>query len=191
MIEYQLIRSSRKTIGIQITADGRVVVRAPYLALKWEIDSFVLSREDWIRKQLAKQEQTRAAAGNVKVMTDEQFKRLKKLARQYIPSRVEYYAGLAGVRYRLSSVSIRCQKTRWGSCTVRGDISINCLLMLAPKEVLDSVIAHEVCHLIEMNHSSRFYEQVRRICPDYKKNYAWLKKNGAMLQSMVPGRFDQ
>jgi predicted metal-dependent hydrolase len=58
--------------------------------------------------------------------------------------------------------------------------------MLAPKDVLDSVCAHEVCHLLEMNHSARFYSEVYRIFPEYRKHYAWLKKNGSILQSMVP-----
>ena len=188
MIQYQLIRSSRKTIGMQVKPDGTVVVRAPYLAPKWDIDRFVLAHEDWVRKQLAKQAKARAAVGDPKVMTAEQFNRLKKLAKQYIPGRIEHFARLAGVSHKVKSVSIRCQKTRWGSCTAKGDISMNCLLMLAPKEVLDSVAAHEVCHLLEMNHSSRFYAHVLRIYPEYKKHNAWLKKNGPALQAMVPGR---
>ena len=188
MIEYKLIRSKRKTIGMQVKPDGTVEDRAPYLAPKFEIDLFVRAHEDWVRKQIARQAKARAAAGDVKVMTDEQFKRLKKLARQYIPGRIEHFARLAGVSHRVKSVSIRCQKTRWGSCTADGNISINCLLMLAPKEVLDSVCAHEVCHLLVMNHSGRFYSEVYRIFPEYKKHYAWLRKNGSVLQSMVPGR---
>ena len=186
MIEYSLIRSSRKTIGMQVKPDGTVEVRAPYLVPKFEIDLFVLAHEDWARKQLAKQSRLKAAAGDVKVMTSEQLNRLKKLARQYIPGRIEHFARLAGVWGRVRSISIRCQKTRWGSCTAKGDISMNCLLMLAPKEVLDSVCAHEVCHLLEMNHSARFYAQVQRIFPEYRKHNAWLKKNGSVLQSMVP-----
>ena len=171
---------------MQVKPDGTVEVRAPYLAPKFQIDMFVLAHEDWARKQLARQEKARAAAGDVKVMTKEQFDRLKKLARQYIPGRIEHFARLAGVSGRVRSVSIRCQKTRWGSCTVNGDISMNCLLMLAPKEVLDSVCAHEVCHLLEMNHSNRFYAELYRIFPEYKKHNAWLKKNGPVLQSTVP-----
>ena len=184
-MEYKIIRSSRKTIGIQVTPDG-IIVRAPYLASSFAIDRFVREHSDWIAKQLRKIQSQQSAFANAKVMTDEQFKRLKKLAKQYIPGRIEYFAGLAGVRGRVRSVSIRCQKTRWGSCTVNGDISMNCLLMLAPKEVLDAVAAHEVCHLLEMNHSQRFYSAVLSIYPDYKKHYAWLKKNGPMLQAMVP-----
>ncbi len=187
-MQYTIIRSNRKTIGMQMTPGG-IVVRAPYFASSYQIERFVREHEPWIRNQLERQRRAQAAVSSIKVMTDEQFARLKKLAKAYIPQRIAYYAPLVGVASRVSRISIRCQKTRWGSCTSNGSISINCLLMLAPKEVLDAVIVHELCHLIEMNHSQRFYANVTRVYPEYKKWYKWLKDNGARLQATVPSKY--
>ena len=184
-MQYRVIRSNRKTIGIQMTESG-LLVRAPYSASTYQIQRFISDHEPWIRKQLEKQRIRQASASSVKVMTEEQLARLKKLAKAYVPQRVAYYAPKVGVASRVKNVSIRCQKTRWGSCTSNGSISINCLLMLAPKEVLDAVIVHELCHLIEMNHSQRFYANVTRVYPEYRKWFKWLKDNGARLQATVP-----
>ena len=184
-MQYKIVRSNRKSIGMQLTESG-IVVRAPYFATSYQIERFVRDHESWIISQLAKQQRRQASVSSVKVMTDEQMARLRKLAKAYIPQRIAYYAPIVGVASRVKSVSIRCQKTRWGSCTSKGSISINCLLMLAPKEVLDAVIVHELCHLIEMNHSRSFYANVMRVYPEYKKWYGWLKENGARLQATVP-----
>ena len=83
-------------------------------------------------------------------------------------------------------VTIRCQKTRWGSCSAKKNLNFNCLLMLAPAEVIDSVVAHEVCHLKEMNHGARFYALVREIFPDYDRCNRWLKDNGKLLMARIP-----
>ena len=187
MIQYSVVRSNRKSLGMQVTENG-IVVRAPYLATSWQIERFVREHEDWARAQLDKISARKKTVSSVKVMTKEQMARLRKLAKAYIPERVDYYARLLGVSSRVTSLSIRFQKTRWGSCTAKGSISINGLLMLAPKEVLDAVVVHELCHLFEMNHSQRFYSHVLSVYPDYKKWYKWLRDNGSVLQATVPGR---
>ena len=87
-------------------------------------------------------------------------------ARRCIPERVRYYAPKVGVDY--CSITIRCQKFRWGSCSGRGNLSFNCLLMLTPPEVIDSVVVHELCHRKEMNHSAAFYAHVLRVFPEYR-----------------------
>ena len=113
---------------------------------------------------------------------------LEKLAREavrVIPARVAYFAPLVGVTY--GRITIRNQRSRWGSCSSKGNLNFNCLLMLAPPEVLDSVIVHELCHRIEMNHSGRFYEEVLRVFPDYWKWHGWLKKNGPELIRRMTG----
>ena len=166
-MQYRVIRSNRKTIGIQMTESG-LLVRAPYSASTYQIQRFISDHEPWIRKQLEKQRIRQASASSVKVMTEEQLARLKKLAKAYVPQRVAYYAPKVGVASQVKSVSIRCQKTRWGSCTSNGSI------------------VHELCHLIEMNHSQRFYANVTRVYPEYRKWFKWLKDNGARLQATVP-----
>ena len=95
-----------------------------------------------------------------------------------------YYAPQIGVDY--GRITIRCQRTRWGSCSAKGNLNFNCLLMLAPPEVLDSVVVHELCHRREMNHSPRFYALVLRVFPDYHRWDRWLKDNGPALMARIP-----
>ena len=112
-----------------------------------------------------------------------ELKALADQARRVIPQRVAYYAPLIGVTY--GKISIRRQKTRWGSCNANGDLSFNCLLMLTPPQVLDSVVVHELCHRREMNHSNAFFAQILRVFPDYYKHHGWLKQNGELLLKRV------
>lgn len=82
-------------------------------------------------------------------------------------------------------ITIRNQKTRWGSCSSKGNLNFNCLLMLAPAEVLDCVVVHELCHRKEMNHSKAFWMEVQRILPDYKEAIQWLKEDGSQIIRMA------
>ena len=101
-----------------------------------------------------------------------------------IPARVAFFAPQIGVS--CGRVTIRAQRTRWGSCGRNGNLNFNCLLMLAPPEVLDSVVVHELCHRREMNHSARFYAEVLRVFPEYRKHRQWLKENGEALMARLP-----
>lgn len=89
-----------------------------------------------------------------------------------------------GVTY--GRITIRCQRTKWGSRSSAGNLNFNCLLMLAPDEVIDSVVVHELCHRLEMNHSDRFYSHVQRVFPKYNECRRWLKANGGALLARVP-----
>ena len=185
-MSYTVIRSNRNSLSIQIGRNGEIIVRVPLFVGNSQIEQYILQHLGWIEKQQKKQHEKNLAVSGIKPMTEEQFSRLKKLARKLAVERIAYYAPKVGVSGRVKRLSIRCQKTKWGSCTSNGSICINCLLALAPKEVFDSVIVHELCHLLEMNHSSRFYAHVQRVFPEYKKCYRWLKDNGAKLYAMVP-----
>ncbi len=97
-----------------------------------------------------------------------------------------HFAPLVGVSY--GRITIRNQRTRWGSCSGKGNLNFNCLLMLAPPEVLDYVVVHELCHRKEMNHSPRFWAEVARVLPDYQQRRRWLKEHGgALVQRMENG----
>ena len=126
------------------------------------------------------------AMGTVTPLTQEELLALTERARRVIPERVRYYAERLGVSY--GRITIRHQKTRWGSCSSSGNLNFNCLLMLAPPQVLDAVVAHELCHRREMNHSKRFYELLYSVCPEYRKWNGWLKKNGTTLQKKNYGK---
>ena len=93
--------------------------------------------------------------------------------------RVSYFARLMGVSYR--NITIREQKTRWGSCSSEKNLNFNWKLILAPPEVLDYVVIHELCHLKEMNHSKAFWDEVEKVMPEYETYKLWLKENGWRL----------
>jgi predicted metal-dependent hydrolase len=177
-MNYRLIRSRRRSLGLEVR-DGEVIVRAPYLASKRKIERFVAEHEGWIEKNLVLAREREEKLKGVKPLTDAELKELVRQAKQVIPQRVAYYAPQVGVTY--GRITIRRQRSRWGSCSVKGNLNFNCLLMLAPPEVLDSVVVHELCHLKEMNHSKRFYAEVLRVFPEYYRWHSWLKSNGDEL----------
>lgn len=184
-MEYELIRSRRKSISVEIKQDGRIIVRAPLRLPKREIERFLLEKQDWILSHRARilQRNAEQAAHPIPALTDTQLRDLKRRASVVIPERVQYFAPLVGVDY--GRITIRSQKTRWGSCSSSGNLNFNCLLLLAPPEVLDYVVVHELCHRKEMNHSPRFWAEVGRVLPDYKKRNKWLKENGSRLMLLI------
>jgi len=103
----------------------------------------------------------------------------REQARQIFSERVELYARRHGMRYKSIRISGAC--TRWGSCGARGTLNFSWRLAMAPMEVIDYVVIHELAHLEEKNHSKRYWEKVERWMPDYKRRREWLKKNGGRL----------
>ncbi len=180
MPDYEVIRSRRKTLCAEVR-EGRLVVRAPLRATNEEISAFVLKNREWIEKHMARAQARAEARSGVRKLTEEEIRALAQQALQVIPERAACYAARIGVRY--GRITIRLQKTRWGSCSSKGNLNFNCLLMLAPPEALDSVVVHELCHLKELNHSARFYSEVLRVFPDYRKWQKWLKENGDLIMA--------
>ena len=179
-MKYRIIRSKRKSIGLEITDDG-LLVRAPMRAGRREIERMIASHEKWINKKMASYRQSQASAQAKGLLSEDDMQRLTKQAKEYIPRRVAYYAPLLGVHP--GRITIRKQKTRWGSCSAKGNLNFNCLLMLTPPETIDSVVVHELCHLIEMNHSDKFYAAVLGVFPDYRKHHTWLREHGPEIMA--------
>ena len=182
-IEGRIVRSRRKSVGIEIHPDGSLIVRAPIGASQSDILRIVKEKESWIRKHLQIVHKRQEAIQAAPKLTAEELQALADEAVRIIPERVAYYAPKVGVTY--GRITIRNQRTRWGSCSAKGNLNFNCLLMLAPREVLDSVVVHELCHRKEMNHSARFYAEVRRVFPEYDKWHGWLKLHGAELMQRM------
>ena len=182
-MNYELIFSGRKTLAIQIK-DQRVIVRAPKGAKRAEIERFLLKHEDWIEKHLEEAKRRKSLSESAEKLTESELRQLVSSAKETIRARVEYFAPMIGVTFQ--KITIRAQKTRWGSCSSKGNLSFNCLLMLAPDGALDSVVVHELCHLKEMNHSKSFYDEVFKAMPDYREKNEWLKIHGAELLSRLP-----
>lgn len=178
-LTYKLIRSGRKTLGMELK-NGELVVRAPRFVPVSRIDRFVEENRAWAEKALKKA----AAFRDAQKLTESELKTLRKQAKAYIPPRVDYYAALVGVK--VNGIAIRCQRTKWGSCSAKGNLNFNCLLMLMPEEVIDSVIVHEVCHRKHMDHSAAFYAEIDRVFPDYKKVHGYLKEHGPAIMARLP-----
>lgn len=171
--EIRLIRSRRKTISIEVTADAQVIVRAPNRAPLSEINRFIGEKADWIDKSLNKMRQRQETQSQRKELSPQEVKLLVTRAKRIIPQRVRYYAEIMGLDY--GRITIRMQKSRWGSCSAKGNLNFNCLLMRTPETIIDYVVVHELCHLKEMNHSERFWAEVEKVLPDYKERRKWLK----------------
>ena len=181
--EYIIKKSRRTTISVQITPDQKLLVKAPaYTSIK-EVEDFLRKKRDWIIKQINRTKVTSQQAAQMGILSDKEIRKLKRDAKKIIPERVEYYAKLSGITY--NRIFIRLQKSRWGSCSIEGNLNFNALLALMPLEVLDSVVVHELCHRRHMDHSKAFYDEVLKIFPDYKKWDKWLKQNGAAYQLRV------
>ena len=106
-------------------------------------------------------------------------KRYRNAARQQFENRVAYYHRITGGNY--TSITVRDQKTRWGSCSSRGTLSFNYRLIFAPPVILDYVVVHELCHLTHMDHSKNFWNMVASVMPEYKECRKWLREHGQEL----------
>lgn len=176
-----VIKSSRRTMSMEVRPDGSILVRAPFRASAEEIGNFVCSHKSWVEKQRIR---IRKRAAEIRLadqnpLSPEDIRLLADQALRELPPRIAAYAGQMGVTY--GRVTIRNQKTRWGSCSSKGNLNFNCLLMLTPREVQDYVIVYELSHRKEMNHSPKFWEVVEEVLPDYKKRRKWLRENGSVI----------
>ena len=177
-----LVRSSRKTLAVQIRADGTVIARAPLRMSKDRILCFLSEKASWIRMQQGKMQEREKIRQQARIHLDvAQEKELRERAKSVLAQRTAYYARQVGVTYGRRRITVRDQKTRWGSCSQTGNLNFNFRLILAPPEVLDYVVVHELCHRRQMNHSAQFWQEVAQVLPDYRKRKAWLTENGWRL----------
>lgn len=178
-------RSKRKSAAIKITADMQIVVFVPLYVSDNEIERLVISKSKWIDEHMLKVQSTIDERSKLEKITFEQIKELADQAVEYIPKRVKYYAEKENFVY--NKITIKNLVSRWGSCSTKGNLNFNCLLMLTPDYVIDYIVVHELCHLREMNHSEKFWTEVEKIMPDYQRAELWLKQNGGNLISRMRG----
>lgn len=181
--KVNIIRSNRKTLSIELKPN-EIIARAPARMKENEIYKFIESKESWIDKHLAKLNKRQKILDDLKPYTQEEIKQFTEKAKIDVPKRVEFYAKKIGVIY--NKINIRCQQTQWGSCSSKGNLNFNCLLVLLPDEIIDSIVVHELCHLKQMNHSARFYAEIDKVFPNYKQCHLWLKQNGGMYLNRIP-----
>ena len=187
MEKIKIIKSKRKTAVIQIK-NAQVIVRVPLYMKKADINNFIESHQDWIKNKLMLSAKRERALSKIQPLSDAELCELVKTAKRIIPEKAKYFSNLLGVSY--GRISIRKQRTRWGSCSAAGNLNFNCLLILAPDFVLDGVVAHEMCHLKHMNHSKAFYDELLAVYPSYNDCKKWLVQNGAALQKRLDNNVD-
>lgn len=155
-MEYQLIRSRRKTLEISVKPGGALVVRAPLRLPKKQIEAFLLQKQEWI----AEKQRTMANKPAPKTYSPQEIAVMKKKALERILPRVEYFAALMGAQY--TGVRITGAQKRWGSCSAKNSLNFSFLLAEKPAEFIDSVVIHELCHTFCHDHSPAFWKMVRQ-----------------------------
>ena len=168
-MDFEIKYSKRRTVSIQVK-DGIVILHSPFGVTEEKLSSIASSHKEWIEKQLAKQ---RKKSEKYPEPTKEEENRLRSLARKILPTKLEYYSKIMGLKY--GRVTITGAKTRFGSCSSKGNIAFSFRLMRYPDEAIDYVVVHELAHLKEMNHSKRFYQIIEKVLPDYKQRKRLLK----------------
>ena len=171
MEHYELIRSRRKTLALEITRDCRVLVRSPMNASLRQIEAFVSQHADWIAKHLAQQRLRAEQAPPAP--TAEDISALKVRAAAILPEKVAFWSQKTGLVP--TGIKITTARKRYGSCSPRNSLCFSCFLMQYPEEAIDLVVVHELCHIREKNHSSRFYALLEQYLPDHKERKKLLK----------------
>ena len=170
-MEYQLIRSHRRTLSIEITREAKILVRAPMRMPLRDIEAFLTEKQRWIALHLERQRRRLAAHPEPDEAT---WRRWRMEAENYFPPRVAYYAQLMGV----SPTALRYSraKTRFGSCSSKNSITFSLRLMDYPEAAREYVIVHELAHIPYKNHGKAFYRFVGSVLPDYRQRQALLKQ---------------
>ena len=171
MESYELIRSRRRTLALEITRDCRVLVRAPLRLSQAKIDAFVESHTVWIQAHLEQQRQRMASAPPPPTEAD--ITALKAKARAILPGKVAYWSEKMGIRP--TGLKITAARKRYGSCSGKNSLCFSCFLMDCPEEAIDLVVVHELCHIREKNHGPRFYALLGQYLPDYKERKKLLR----------------
>ena len=171
MIEYELIRSRRKTLAVQVTREGRVLVRAPLRLAKYRIEQFVTEHVGWITQALAAQQTRREAHPEPDAAKQAE---LIRRAKEELPPKVRYYADLMGLHP--TGLKITSARTRFGSCSGKNSICFSWRLMDYPEPAIDYVVVHELAHIAHHDHSPQFWALVERYLPDYRQRRAMLRE---------------
>lgn len=178
-IEYTYTKSKRaRRIRLAVRCDGTVTLTAPFGLFQERLaEEFLRKKADWVFGKLAQIEQRKKSGSPV--LTKHDFAAHKEKARAFMKRRVEHFHSF--YKFPYNRITIRDQKTRWGSCSKNGNLSFSYKLIFLPQQLADYIIVHEMCHLKELNHSVRFWDLVSRVFPDYKELRKALKEQSVRL----------
>ncbi|MFA5248255.1 MAG: M48 family metallopeptidase [Patescibacteria group bacterium] len=174
-IEYTLNVSSRaRRMRMAVYCDGNFVVTAPQDMNANTIEQFIIRKSQWIIDKL---EYFKSISGRVFTKsTEKDFAEYKDRALALAQKRVDYFNKVYG--FKFNKINIKNQKTRWGSCSRKGNLNFNYKIALLPERLADYIIVHELCHLKEFNHSQKFWNLVAKVMTDYLETRSELKRNG-------------
>lgn len=181
-MEYKIIKSKRKSIGVEIKSDLTVIVRAPFFTSERTIKKLIEEKSPWIEKKLKEIENRNNSS--LPEFSDIELEAFRQKTKELISPKVEYFAKILGVSF--NKLSVKKQRSVWGSCSAKRNINFNLLLCLCPDNVVDYIVVHELCHLKQLNHSRLFWKEVQKILPDYKGAKLWLKVEGNNLIKRLP-----
>ena len=171
MSAYELIRSRRRTLALEITRDCRVLVRAPRSVSQKAIDAFVDKHEAWIARHL--EDQRRRTAAAPPAPTPAEIEALKARARAVLPPKIVFWSQRMGVAP--TGLKITTARKRWGSCSGKNSLCFSCFLMDRPEAAIDLVVVHELCHIRVKNHGPAFYALLAQYLPDYRERQQLLR----------------
>lgn len=173
-IPVRVIRSKRKSLGLQVKSDGTVYARVPNKVSDETVRRFIDKNTEWL---LRKRNEWKSSKERMYALLPEvESAAGRRQIRRLVEQRTAFYSELMGISY--GRIFLRNQKTRWGSCSSDGNLNFNCRLLYVPLELLDYVVVHELAHRRHMNHSPEFWQEVERYMPDYKERRARLKRYG-------------
>jgi predicted metal-dependent hydrolase len=162
-IDYTVKRSPRaRTMRLAIYPDGNVVVTAPKFFALQAIEDFVMKHSSWVRARVV---ETRGRS--ILRIRRADIPGLKKQAMRLAQERAEHFAAYYGVSYK--KISVRAQKSRWGSCSEHGNLSFNYKIAVLDPRLADYIVAHEICHIRQFDHSHAFWALVAEQFPDHKE----------------------
>ena len=170
-MEYEIIRSRRRTLALEITREGRLRVRAPLRTPDAAIQAFVQAHEGWARAHMANVREKLASAPPPQSRED--IAALKARAKALLPGKIARYAAILGVEP--TGFHVTEARTRYGSCSAKNSLSFSCFLMLCPEEAIDLVVVHELCHIRHHDHSPAFYALLASVLPDHRERRKLLR----------------
>ena len=177
MISYTLKLNKRsRHLRLAVGVDCNVTVTAPHYASKKIIENFVLDKSSWIQGRIDHYKTFKPLIKDSRASYLEQKEIARLLAHKKVIQFNQFY------NFKYNKISIKNQKTCWGSCSKRGNLNFNYKIALLPEELADYIVAHEICHLGEFNHSKKFWSLVEKTIPDYEVRIKALKKVGVILQ---------
>jgi len=174
-VEYTLKVSKRaRRMRLAIYCDGNFVVTAPRNMSENIVEQFIIRKSQWI---LDKLDYFKSISGQVFAKgTKKDYAEYKDQALALAEKRIGYFNKTYG--FKFNKINIKNQKTRWGSCSRKGNLNFNYKIALLPERLADYIIVHELCHLKEFNHSQKFWNLVAKVMPDYLEIRNELKRSG-------------